>query len=77
MKKLKKLYYRTNKYSYSFQNFRTINTFGRNINDGTVTLREADKDQNGLLVGILNFRKQVKPKNTEKKQRKEDVLENL
>ena len=30
-----------------------------------------------MLVEILNFRKQVKPKNPEKKQQKEDVFENL
>ena len=29
------------------------------------------------MVEILNFRKQVKPKNPEKKQQKEDVLKNL
>ena len=57
--------------------FRTINTFGRGIYNGTITLKEAAKDQRYLLTEILNFRKEVKPKNPEKKQQKEDVLENL
>ena len=47
------------------------------INNGTITLKDSDKDQSDLLVKILNFRKEVKPKNPEKKQKKEDVLENL
>ena len=68
----KKWYYRTNEYTYNFQNFRTINTFDRDINNSAITLKEAD-----LLVEILNFRKQVKPKNLEKNQKKKDALENL
>ena len=71
------LYYRINKYKHNFQNFRTINTFGREIYNGTITIKEADNDQRDLLVEILNFRKHVKPKNREKKQQKEDVPKNL
>ena len=62
-----KLHYKTNEYTYNFQNFQAINTFGRDIYNSTITLKEADKDQSDLLVEILNFRKQVKTKNTEKK----------
>ena len=54
--------YRTNKYAYNFQHFWTINTFGRDISNGTVTLKEADKNYGDLLVGILTFRKQIKTK---------------
>ena len=54
----------------------TINTFAEDIYNDTITLKEADKDQSDLLVEILNFRKQVKPKTLQKKQKK-DVLENL
>ena len=60
------LYYRTNGYTYNFQNFQTINTFGRDTYNGTITLKVSYKDQSDLLVEILNFRKQVKPKNPEK-----------
>ena len=33
-------------------------------------MKEANIDQSGLLVEILIFRKQVKPKNKEEKQKK-------
>ena len=72
-----KLHYRTNEYTYNFQNFRTTNTFGRDIYNGTITLKEANEDQIDLLVEILNFREKVKAKNPEKKQIKKDVLENV
>ena len=72
-----KLYYKRNKCTYNFQNVQTRSTFGRDIHNGTFTRKEADNDQSDLLVEILNFRKQVKPKNTEKKQQKEDILKNL
>ena len=39
------LVYRTNEYTYNFKNFQTINTFGRDIYNGIITLKEADKDQ--------------------------------
>ena len=64
------LYYRTNEQIHYFQNFRTINSFGRDIYNATITMKEANIDQSGLLVEILIFRKQVKPKNKEKKQKK-------
>ena len=51
-----------NKCTYSFHNFRTISTFSGDIFNSTITIKEADTDQNDLLVEILNFRKQVKPK---------------
>ena len=66
------MFYRTNEYTYN--HFQTINTFGRDICNGIITLKEADKDQSDLLVEIMNFRKQVKLKNTDKKQKKNDVL---
>ena len=56
------LYYRTNEYTYSFQNFRTISTFGKDIYDGTITIKEVNEDQIDLSVEILNFRKQVNRK---------------
>ena len=63
----KSLASRTNEYIYNFQNFRTINTFERDINKVTITLKEGDKDQSDLLVELLNFRKQVKTENNRKK----------
>ena len=40
-------------------------------------IEEADKYQTDLLVEIMNFRKNTKPRSQEKKQEKETVLENL
>ena len=39
-----------------------------------ITLKESDNDQSDLLVEILNFKKQIKPKNKETKKQKEDVF---
>ena len=69
-----KIVYRTNEYTYDFRNFQTINTFGREINNGTITLKEAYKYQGDLLVKTLNFRKQIKPKNPKKNKRKKIFL---
>ena len=65
-----KLVYRTSEYTYSFQNFRTIRTFGRDIYNGEITLKEADEDQSSLLNDIKNFRDKTKPQDEEKKNRK-------
>ena len=56
---------------------KTINTLGRCIYNGAVITKEPYEDQSGLLVEILNFRKQLKPKNLEKKQQKGDALKSL
>ena len=39
-----KSYYRRNEYKYNLQNFRTINTIGRDIYNGNITLKEVNKD---------------------------------
>ena len=44
-------------------------TVGKEVYNGTITLKETDKDQN-LFVEILNLKKQTKPQNSEKKQKK-------
>ena len=72
-----KLIYRVSEYTYRFQNFQTIKTFGRDIYSGKITLKETDEDQASLLVEIMNFKKKTKPQDPEKKQEKEDVLKNL
>ena len=41
----KKIVYETNEYSYDFKTFQTIRTFGKDIYDGSITLKEADKYQ--------------------------------
>ena len=52
------------------KNFQTIKTFGWDIYDGKITIKETDKYQTDLLTEILNFRKNTKPKSQEKKTRK-------
>ena len=54
----------------SFKTFQKINTFGRDIYNGKTTLKVADKDQNSLLVEIMNFKSNIKPRNPEKKHKK-------
>ena len=70
-------FYRANEYTYSFKTFQTINTFGRDIYNSKITLREADGDQSSLLVKIKNFKIIIKPQNPEKKQKKKDIHKNL
>ena len=72
-----KLVYRASAFTYSFQNVRTRRTFGRDIYNGEITLKEADEDQASLLNEIMNFRDKTKPQDEEKKQKKKDVLKNL
>ena len=72
-----KLIYETDEYTYSFKNFQTIKTFGRDIYEGKIVIEEANQYQTNLLAEIMNFRKNTKPKSQEKKQEKEIVLENL
>ena len=45
-----KVVYRTNEYTFYFRNFRTISTFGREICNAKITLKEADKYKGDLLV---------------------------
>ena len=71
-----KLIYETNEYTYSFKNFQ-IKTFDRDTYEGKIMIEEAEKYQTDLLVEIMNFRKNTKPRSQEKKQEKEIVLKNL
>ena len=45
-----KLIYETDEYTYSFKNFHTIKTFGRDIYEGKITIKEADEYQADLLT---------------------------
>ena len=56
-----KLVYETDEYTYSFKNFQTTKTFGRDIYEGKISIKEADEYQANLLTEILNFRKNTKP----------------
>ena len=64
-----KLVYRASEYTYSFPNFRTIKTFGRDIYNGEITLKEADEEQSSLLNEIRNFKDKTKPQDEEEKKK--------
>ena len=64
-----KIIYETNEYTYSFKNFQTIKTFGRDIYEGKITIEETDKYQTDLIAEIMNFRKNTKPRSQEKKRK--------
>ena len=72
-----KLIYETNEYTYSFKNFQTIKTFGRDIYEGKITLEKANEYQTDLLAEIIDFKKNTKARSQEKKREKEIVLQNL
>ena len=72
-----KLIYKTNEYTYSFKNFPTIKTFGRDGYEGKITIKEGDEYQKDLLVEIMSFKKHTKPRSVEKKTEKEIILKNL
>ena len=55
-----KLVYKTNEYTYTFKNFQTTKTFGRDIYEGNITLKAADEYQAELLIEIVNFKKKAK-----------------
>ena len=59
---------------HSFKNFQTIKTFGRDICEGKITIEKADKYQTNLLVEIMNFRKNMKPRSQEKKNEKNKLF---
>ena len=68
------LIYETNDYTYSFKNFQTIKTFGRDIYEGKITLEKANEYQTDLLAEIINFKKNTKPKSQEKNKKKKLFL---
>ena len=72
-----KLIYETDEYTYSFKNFQTIKTFGRDIYEGNITIKEADEYQADLIIEIINFRKKTKPRSQEKKREKKNCSSKL
>ena len=69
-----KLIFETNECTYSFKNFQTIKTFGQDIYEFKIMIEEADKHQTNLLVKIMNFRKNTKPRSQEKNEKKKLFL---
>ena len=46
------LVYKTDNHPYDFRKFNTVRTFGKDINNGKITLEEADESQSDLLSEI-------------------------
>ena len=72
-----KIIYEKDEDTYSFKNFQTIKTFGRDIYKGKITIKEADEYQANLLTEIINFRKNTKPRSQEKKTRNRNCSSKL
>ena len=71
-----KLIYGKDEYKYSFKNFQTIKTFGRDIYEGEITIKEADEYEANFLTEIINFRKNTKPRSQEKNEKKKLFFKN-
>ena len=71
------LVYKTNKQTYSFKHFRTINIFGRDIYNGKTTLKEVDEDQSNVSVEIMDFKKKSKTTESREKAREKNFLKHL
>ena len=69
-----KLIYETNEYTYSFKNFQTIKTFGQDIYEGKIAIEEANEYQTDLLAEIMSFKKYMKPRSQEKKNKKKKLF---
>ena len=68
-----KLVCETNEYIYSFKNFQT-KSFGSDIYEGNIMLKEADEYQADLLVKIMSFKKNTRPKSPEKNKKEKLFL---
>ena len=69
-----KLIYETDEYTYSFKNFQTIKTFGRDIYEGKITMKEADEYQADLLTEIMSFSFKYENQELKKKSKKKKLL---
>ena len=58
----KDLKYKTNKYTYDFQHFETIRSFGDNIYTGKITINEAEMDQSNLVENVVKFNSRSRSK---------------
>ena len=69
------VYKGTNK-TYDFRNFKTIRAFGNEIRNNVISLDTANIEQANLLSYISDFMK-TKPRDTEKRKLRADVLNSL
>ena len=72
--KRKDLKYKTNKYTYDFQQFETIRSFGDNICTCKIDIDESEMDQSNLLENIVELDKNSRPRSKEDKEKKRYFL---
>ena len=68
-KKLKELKYERKKYVYDFQIFETVRSFGDNIYNDKISIKEAEMVQTNLLENILDFSNKSRPRSKKDKER--------
>ena len=69
--KRKDLKYNTSKYTYGFQQFETIRSFGDNIYTGKTEIDEAEMDQGNTLENIAKFNDKFSPRSKEDKEKRD------
>ena len=65
-----------NEYIYSFKNFQK-KSFGSDIYEGNIMLKEADEYQADVLVKIMSFKKNTRPKSPEKNKKEKLFLKTI
>ena len=53
------LKYESKKFTYDFQQFETIRSFGNNIYTGKITINESYKDQSNLLENMVELNEKI------------------
>ena len=64
------LKYKTKNYTYDFQQYDTIRSFGESIYTGKINIDEAEMDQSSLLKNLVGFKNKSRPRTTEGKDKK-------
>ena len=64
------LEYKTKKYTFDFQQYETIRSFGESIYTCKASIVEAEEDQSNLLKNIVEFDHKSRPKTIEGKDKK-------
>ena len=57
--------FKTNEYTYFFQQFQAIRSFGDNIYNDRINIDEAEMDQIHLLENMVEFNNKSKPRTKE------------
>ena len=68
--KWKDLKYKTKNYTYDFQQYQTIRSFGESIYIGKINIDEAEMDQSSLLKNLVGFKNKSRPRTIEGKDKK-------